>query len=85
MKRSGLYVFWNLRDNEGFWRVDAVVYRKDSQWSDQTYRFEREWEKRDFDSQSIGEVMDRAEEYLAHLIKTDATMAKWYQNPSAAP
>jgi hypothetical protein len=84
MKRSDLYVFWNLRDDGGFWRVDAVVYRKNDPYQMPTYKFDRSFEKDDFDTGSVAEIMDRAEEYLVHLIKTDANLAKWSTNPGAA-
>jgi hypothetical protein len=83
MKRSDLTVFWQLRDNEGFWRVDAQVHRKDAERSDQTYIFDREFEKSTMRGQTMDDIMKRAEGYLQHLID-EGTLDKWYDNAGAA-
>lgn len=83
MKRSDLVVFWQLRDNEGFWRVDAQVHKKTAERSDGAYIFDREFEKATMKGSSMDDIMKRAEGYLQYLID-QGSLDKWYDNAGAA-
>jgi hypothetical protein len=85
MKRADLTVYWNLQDDGGFWRLDALVYRSAADYEQQVYKFHREFEKKSFDDQSVGTIMKRANGYLDYLI-ANGDLDAWYNSSThAAP
>jgi hypothetical protein len=85
MKRKDLTVFWQLRDDGGFWRVDATVYRNSDNFYEPSYRLMREFEKKTMRDQSVDTIMKRAEGYLQFLID-NGDLDAWYSAPvDAAP
>jgi hypothetical protein len=85
MKRADVTVFWNMQDDGGFWRFDALIYRNNADYDQQVYKFHREFEKNSFEDQNVATLMKRANGYLDYLLHS-GQLDDWYNSPThAAP